>query len=401
MTVDTESLDTLIKDIPFIPPNMLGAVFGGLNKNEEDKVYFLEKLAESDSKQARAQLMYYLKYIEKNAPDLAKKVEEIAIAAHEEYNRTAGSDALPYALSGFSESEVELLLSKISHIQVTSGCSGRCDFCGFDALPGVRDRIPSKQLITLLDVLAERVDKRAHDFTAPDLYWASDPLEMMENPKDFLNLLSQYETLFGTKLSFVTSIPPKTELLYMELISLEYPLAVSITPNNFKRLWTQGILTTNNFDEIIAYSKTGTEPAILEEEYATDDVRVRHPGNVSPLGINLTFDEVDEGLYGISMENVVLLTPYGVFNGVNQCGADMEYPQAFVMVSIGQISDKPMNLEFGHSISEYLRDTVITPVFNAERSPILPLSNLVENHTVGLMHPIDTISIIDDNMPDY
>ncbi len=379
--VDTqESLRDLITcSGPF---DILDGIYSLGDKDLDD---FLHNLSTQDSQPALAQLMYFQKYLERFLPGISRQVEAIAIENHKRHNEDrSDKGVLPYALARFSEEEQRLITEHLTWIQMTQGCGGECHRkCAVDAVHRVRDRIPVLQQISLLETIAgcnERVN-------LPEVYFASDPLEITEDPEDFFLVADKYFKLFNKSLKIATSIPPGREELYKEICKNGFPgilLRISITEYNIKRLNHERIVKAHNLEGI------PLPPGITRNVPYT----MFYDGLVPNGGVNFVTDESRENI-GLDLFHVpgrkwdicnmtsLVMTPYGVFNTIAIPRVDERYPQKKIIVSLNHVSDKPFEIQPGESIDPYLTDCVVRYSQSGE-SPnrSFYLSNLTQNARV-------------------
>ena len=344
-----------LEEIACSSPFCITGFLNGLTENSSREL--LESLKKPENQGALTQIMFFQRYINRYTPGLRKEIEKVAIENHRKYIEFS-PDSLPYALARFNSRELELIFGNLAYIQATQGCGGRCiNRCGVDAVPRVRDRIPSKHLINVLEKIAGY--KKAK---APRLYYASDPLEIAASDREFFSLASNYYRLFNRPLEIVTSIPPGSEELYKEICRKAYPsirICVSVTDENVQELFRQGILSRDSIDKLalLPGNNFRIPIGVFAEEYI-------------PLRANLITDDYREkvGINGFVLpgrkaslwnRNALMMTPYGIVNTMGISKVDEDYPQGNIVVSVGRISCKPFELEVGEQIDPYLRNCIV------------------------------------------
>ncbi len=152
------------------------------------------------------------------------------------------SNLLEDELAKFSLEQRSLIYQHVSMIELTSGCTLFCDFCGVDAPKGVSDFIPFSLLEKIADEMATLTDRtkepsgRIQRF--PDkrdllLYGATDPLDYTDGEKNYFDVLSLFESK-GFKLVTSSAIPIGKEEIAIE--NLSRIDQISISHMNRKRL---------------------------------------------------------------------------------------------------------------------------------------------------------------------
>lgn len=137
-----EEQEFLPEEILRKSPEELADFFSDLEEKNELEG-FLEKAAEHES--LVAMFSYWEKWLEK---DQGQLIDRIVEKKREVYGES--SESLPLELEKkFNEDELSLIFNNTGAIQLTFGCSKGCPFCGFDAIPGVREHIPYSQLLNL------------------------------------------------------------------------------------------------------------------------------------------------------------------------------------------------------------------------------------------------------------
>ena len=319
------------------------------------------KLVHELDKPALAHLAYFLKYFERFLPDFASEVESRVIGEHHKHIDTGSM--LPYAISDYSKKEREIIYQNIMAFQAGFGCGGACTFCGLDAVPVVRDRMPLEHQIALFEDIGTH-SKRQH----PLNYYANDILETIDNVEDYERL--SYHFLLNLKSSFngKTSIPSGKEELYKELC-IKYkggvPVSASFSDENIRRLRNRGIVKISSLSEIKSWQPEDVQfaglifPYILEEIFVRGleprSVSLRYKQTLHDIGINRNRNKIG---YSIC-ESGTIITPYGPHNVMSTFGASDRYPQGQAVVSIGRLSSKPLKIEKGNRVENYLTHSVL------------------------------------------
>lgn len=362
------------------PDSILEAV-GKLT--EEDFNIFCDTLESSDLNQ----LVYFLKYIEKHNKEKSRLIEELAKKNHETYIAETSEDieALPYAISKFSKDEQDFILSRVTHNQIIVGCDSKCSnlWCGFDAVFGVRDRVPANQAVNGWEAMKESGNY------APELWWAGDTLLIGKNREETIFLLTEYKRIFDIDISFVTSIPPGTEETFKALFTdLSFPVFVdvSIGKHNAKRLHEAGIVNPDSFDEILEISSDfSSGKKIFCDSVRPFGIHIRSESDsVRPVGINrekikAKFPEAKGAPIASSS---LIMNPYGVVNYASISEVSDKYPQGAVVVALDAISREPLQIKLGDSIEKYLKHCVVAPYIH--RSDVICLENLSGKKSVKI-----------------
>jgi hypothetical protein len=349
--------DYSLTDIPFSGPYKINRMIDNLSLDEREE--FIESLRNPENQSHLAQLMFFQKYLYKNSPIFAKRVESTAIGNHLEHILSS-NDFIPYSLSRYNDEELRIIYSNIEWIQITQGCGGDCVHgCGVDAVSKVRDRIPFEYVINTLKNIAENRERK----NPPNLYFASDPLEIGKNNPEFFLIAENYHRIFNSPLNISTSIPAGNEELYKEICRRKpgyINLRVSITEQNIKRLKKQGILIHDEINSFPFFPGVNPRiaPGIFHEDYRPN------------LGVNLVTEDYRENL-GINRYKIpgnkrnfcnisaLIMTPYGILNTIGVPCVNDNYPQGRIVVSVDKISDEPFIFNEGDNIDKYLTDCIV------------------------------------------
>ena len=149
---------------------------------------------------------------------------------------------LAQELDKFSIEQRRHIYENVSAIELTKGCSLRCDFCGFDAPKGVRSHTPfsdleriAEEMSTLTDRITSVVNTynyAIHPNKLP-LYDATDPLDYEDEGKHYFDVKGLFASK-GFKSTTSTAIPKGKEELAIEYLNqIE---RISISHMNRKRL---------------------------------------------------------------------------------------------------------------------------------------------------------------------
>jgi len=352
------------------------------SKNKEKLVCSLE-----GNKSTLAHLIYFQKYLEKFVPDFARSVQEMAIADHHRYLND--NNELPYAVSDFSLAERKKIYKGLIDIQFTSGCSGACSFCGFDAPIGLRDRVPSNHQLGLIKEIGCYPNK------IPRLTWANDGLEMLMDVSEYENLLDGYFQSFRYILLLRTTIPTGTEELYKKICSGSRPsnLVVTINTQNVSRLKNKNIIKISKLEDIKSWNPDypqhgGIEfPEVMNEIFsdglAPGYVNIRYECELKNVGINRY--NLPKKNYSICGSAGTIITPYGVHNVMDAFRGSKRYPQGHIVVALDGLDDQPIKIIPGERIESYLRRAVITDTIKAQREVRkYQIENLCSKATVNV-----------------
>ncbi len=148
----------------------------------------------------------------------------------------------------FSDSQIELFLNNVGAIEINYGCSIGCDFCGVDAVKGLKEVASYDSIVGLVN----RMKGISMDHM-PLQYWRSDPLDWEENEKDYYDINSLFNDEFGKSPFISTAVPKGKEGLALELLLRGELGRISISHMNFKRLQRYfnekfPVLTTHKFE---------------------------------------------------------------------------------------------------------------------------------------------------------
>lgn len=162
---------------------------------------FLEQALED--RDFKSHLSYYLKWVEKALnKDNRGLVEEVIKRKRETYPQ--GPDTLPLELEKkYNHEQLKLIALNLGAWQLSYGCDGRCPWCGFDAVRGVRENIPYNQLDNFLSQYSQELSVTK----PPEPYWASDLPDYTDEvanktATDVLELFDKYVGLEKMHLTF-------------------------------------------------------------------------------------------------------------------------------------------------------------------------------------------------------
>ncbi|HUT22335.1 MAG TPA: hypothetical protein VMX18_02915 [Candidatus Bipolaricaulota bacterium] len=291
---------------------------------------FLEKAIEDDA--LIAQLSYWEKWLEK---DHRKLVDQVVEKKKKMY--PGESDSLPLELEKkFLPEELELIMKNVGAIQLTFGCSKSCAFCGFDAVPGVREHIPYSQIANLFQKYGDLFKERRFDF--PLLYWASEP--------------SDYSTQEGLQ-----------DMTYEDIHQLakEYTgITPHITSRETKDIeWLKFLESVGGMARVSVYGLS--EQRVLGVEDVTGEwVRKVGKGDIQRKGIGKTIlgEKSMIGRMGIGSFDGTLITPRGLYN-VIQVPVSEKYPQGQIVVPIEKVREEGRKIKIGDSVSDLMLYAVV------------------------------------------
>lgn len=352
--------DSISYRTPFDIIETLGTI------SSDDLNNFVESLRDVKNQPTLSQMIYFQKYFERYMPEVARRVEAIAIGNHRRHNESGGN--IPYALARYTSDEQRIITENLAYVQATNGCGGDCiRGCGVDAVPRVRDRIPAEHILWTLEKVAEHKDRKKF----LRLYFASDPLELTSEPGDLFLIAQTYFNLFNKPLDVVTSVPKGTEDIYKEICRRKIPsinLCLSITEQNIERLHAQGILRHGSLESLALWPGNNPRiyPGTFQEEYTPQSTNLITEEFRENVGINRY--NIHLGIKRFWNRTALLMTPYGILNTIAISRVDKHYPQGRIVVSVDRLSDKPFDLREGAPIDSYLTDCIVS-YSNAQESP--------------------------------
>lgn len=114
---------------------------------------------------------------------------------------------LEKALLEFTPKQRKMLFENLGSIELTKGCSGRCNDCGAGALRGVRSYISHEDFKNILEKYKKQIDKSENYF----LFTASDPFDYDFNGKTYEDMHLLYSKIIETRPWVTTSAPKGSE----------------------------------------------------------------------------------------------------------------------------------------------------------------------------------------------
>lgn len=318
-----EGREAILNAVSMAGPYRILDILKGLSPTQQSELY--DDLRQPDHFHVLSQMMYFMKYILDELPVVGRQIEQIALKAHADYKRIAGDDALPFALSRFSDDELELVLSNIRFIQFSYGCPGCCnDHCGVDAVYGLKDRIPIGHQLTFLD--------RHRGKTNPTLHWADDFLLHTKSIEEFFEFAEKFFQ-YISPLSFKTSIPFGSDDLYREVCTSQMPflMEVSLHEYNIPSLKDRGILRVDTLDEMYGRDYQ----SIFSPGCMPHRVKLYLPNEFANVGMNhWNISGNNRAICG----NGLVLTPFGLYNSILMPQATRDYPQGLAIVAVKSLS---------------------------------------------------------------
>ncbi|MFC1810506.1 hypothetical protein ACFLZH_03315 [Patescibacteria group bacterium] len=337
-----------LRSLMYLPPSEFIQYLRELEeKNELES--FLQEALKNDS--FRAYLSYYEKWFETYMnPENKSLVEDIIQTQNQEVSEVLNE--LPLGLEHkYSEEELYLIFTNIHGVQLTFGCKGNCDFCGFDAPRGVRAHIPYKQL---KNMLAKYGEARSSTWIFSKKgylpYYASD--------------LADYSDEASSKRADDVLKLFKTYMRPEDLIVATRKLPTG----NFKEQ-LRGLksirLSTLGLPEQQKKARTETVRKMIAEkenaQYVTGD----------PKELGLQFSEENDPTSGIGCINALLLTPRGLYSVLQIQHATKKFPQGQIIVPFEGFKPEKKNevIEKGRDLRDYLSHGIVLRRLEFQKDP--------------------------------
>jgi len=302
-------------------------------KDEKSLQDYLERVCENPA--IVAQLSYWEKWLQEEQRNI---LEQIVQKKRKIYQGAENPESLPLRLEKrFNDEELKIICENLGAIQLTFGCSRGCPFCGFDAVPGVREHIPYVQLANLF--------KRYGDFlkkSRPFLYWASEP-------SDYRNYDYEEEK-------------ERTYRDVHQLAQLYAGYSPHITSANLNPEWIKFLTSQEEASHRISVFGLNEEKIdqILSSISSEEEKRLKLVGKGKKhfKGIGLSFYKREEEVsIGIGCINGLLLTPRGLYN-VIQSQISEELPQGQYVIPFEGFSNQ--EIKKGENIKDVLRRFVVS-----------------------------------------
>jgi len=188
-----------------------------------------------------------------------------------------------YKKIGLRKEQFQAMLSTVSTLQMTVGCSVHCRRCNEWALPGPRKHF-SFDAVTRL--IKELFDSGNSEFA---LYGASDPLDWKHGEKSIIHILAfmsahGYQTRYG----LLTKVPRNSEKKVEILLNTGADIGFSITEKNrqkviaLEKLIGKPIETQHDFKELLI-------PAGLDEDFSSikSSITDNYGTEITPEGASI------------------------------------------------------------------------------------------------------------------
>ncbi|MEI6296099.1 MAG: hypothetical protein WCO84_00440 [bacterium] len=309
------------KEIIEVLPNDLNSVF-----EEQEKSGNLNSFLETKRKDPSfvAHISYWGKYLK------LKYRKEFESIYKEKIQPEIEKGDLPLALEKkFSPEKLEKIIENIHAIQLTHGCSKKCKFCGFDAVPGVADHTPFVQISQLFS----KYGKQLSNFR-PFLYFASDPSDYRSVDKN--NVEVDYSALEEITQKYANYTP-------------------YISTREYKNEKWKKIIRETSEKKPVRMSVQGDKNYKIPEGVNDRNLHL-YDGKIIPLGKNITKENQDESISGIGCFDGSLLTPRGIYN-VLQVPVSFEHPQGQLVTPIQELADEPV--KEGQSVETVLSQSIV------------------------------------------
>ncbi len=228
------------------------------------------------------------------------------------------ADSLPF-LDALPEHERRWFMENCDAIQLTYGCNGGCEFCGFDAVPGKRESLPFPLVENLLRTYAHELRE-----TSTGFFYASDPLDYrwtneQGDTKTYVDVAKLAKEIVGYEGYISTVVPHGSEDVLWKLVDEK----IAIDRISVKN---QRHLLQLNLKGMLGLGKNA-----VEIEYHVP------VGNLGLYGEGKTNEETPwHNKTGIGCFNGTLVTPRGIYCVAQNPGIDPATPQRqFVVPYLG------------------------------------------------------------------
>lgn len=129
------------------------------------------------------------------------------------------------------EETFKIMLSNVSSLQLSVGCSNFCRRCNEWALPGVRKHFTFEAVIKLLKEIFKTGNNQF------SLYCASDPLDWHHKGRTIADIIKIMKNQgYKFKFGLLTKVPKGSEKIIKDLLKIDGDFAVSITDKNRDRI---------------------------------------------------------------------------------------------------------------------------------------------------------------------
>lgn len=290
------------------------------------------------------QLIALLSYWEKYFPEYIRKIIDCKFS--EKLKNSELKNELPFdLLNRYSQKELELIFSRLGAVQLTFGCSSGCKFCGFDAVPVVRDEFSFSSLENMFKNWGKHMNEKNFKI----LYYASEPSDYSKYP-EVHKLVVDYAGIYP---HITTS---KMDQSWVDYIAQN----ICLMQNGVRFSIKEGDLDLCNLSEDLSHPTiklNGADVRLNVQSpltYAID--RTKH----QQVGAYTLLDGSHNSQFsGIGcLHGEVLITPRGIYNCVQVSDADFEkHPQQQKVIPIGKISDQDITAE--DDLDEILQNSII------------------------------------------
>jgi hypothetical protein len=321
-----------------MPPAELAEYTKGLDE-EGMLEEFLDEAVEND------QLIAHLSYWEKWFPGKIRKLIDEKISAKRK-DLIKREDCLPLDLeSRFSEEELKHLFSQHGALQLTFGCSKACRTCCFDAVPKVRDEIPFAQIENLFKKYGEGMGESEWL-----CYHASEPNDYEHYP-EVHNLAVKYGEYFPE----ITTSEADDEnwLRFLRNNTRSYIRMSLMSDDERFQNFAKSIIEPQI--EVIVNGKPVKIETKQQRNFHEATPQEKHTKGVGlPSQYTKNVKKAAPDQFGRLCGP--LITPRGIYN-VFQTEISERYPQGQIVVPIGPLSDKP--IEVGQSLQDVFSSNLI------------------------------------------
>lgn len=283
---------------------------------------YLQRASKDDA--LVAMFSYWEKWL---TNDQRAMVDDIVRQKKELY--PGNSESLPLELEKrFTGDELEIIFSNLLAIQLTFGCSKGCPFCGFDAVPGVREHIPYSQLANMFQRFGKEIGE-----SKPLLYYASEPTDYLDEDNTYMDV---------------------------HQLAVEYAkYKPHVTSKNTDTEWVDFLSKKVNKPRISLFGVPEESILNLESLSAITGIKLegRQKKHFEGLGVSRQKTEAPFSV-GIGCGSGILITPRGLYNTLTLSRTSDRFPQG-IAIQPFEKEDDNFDIKIGSDVVEIMKNTLI------------------------------------------